>query len=574
MLIHPVKNGKIQSNYCTYRKVCVMGMQMKKMAVCIVMIALCFGKAANAECLENNMKSVVQVVLTYSTQDGDTYRLQSGSGIVINNNTVLTNYHVVHMTDSNLKKAKKYIAKKGSEADLSKKDGICISIVKQDDVLISASIGQESKENDFAILTLEEETDRPPAVLSKSSEMVIAQNVTAVGYPTTNPFTKKGMSFFNQTDVNLIGGTVSQIGTRVNKISGILSSGNSGGALLDANSGEVIGLIVYNKKDAKKECFRAIPIDFIKHPYLESVTYTENTVDDPVDQEAVSEEEAPSSESTEEIVDKEALKECIQRAANLEPSAYTNETYDNMLTWLTQAQEVRSRDNVSQEEVDFARENLQKSMGNLQTVKQINWILVVCIIVAVLAVIAVIVAVVIILVRKSKDKKENEKFVVLSKDEIPNFDNPAQRYQGGSKSSEQLNNPNDTQNVTTLLNMAGMDSDSGAGNATTVLNAASIPQVRAFLIRKKNGDRRYVEGIEFSVGKDMSKVNLCINDNEAISRCHMKVVKRGTNYYAVDLGSTNHTYLNGEYIAPQEEHLLQNGDVIMLADEEFLFEIK
>ncbi|MDE5778022.1 MAG: trypsin-like peptidase domain-containing protein [Lachnospiraceae bacterium] len=551
-----------------------MGTQMKKMAVCIVMMVFCFGKVTSAECLENNMKSVVQVVLTYSTQDGDTYRLQSGSGIVINNNTVLTNYHVVHMTDSNMEKAKKYIAKKGSEADLSKADGICISIVKQDDVLISASIEQESKENDFAVLTLEEETDRPPAVLSKSSEMVIAQSVLAVGYPTTNPFTKKGMAFFNQTDVNLVGGTVSEIGNRVNRISGVLSAGNSGGALLDANSGEVIGLLVYNKKDAKKECFRAIPIDFIKHPYLEGVTYTENTVDESVNQEVVSEEVALSSESTEETVDKEALKECIQRAANLEPSAYTNETYNNMLTWLTQAQEVRSRDNVSQEEVDFARENLQKSMGNLETVKQINWIVVVCIIVAVLVVIALIVVMVIMLVRKSKNKKESEKFVVLSRDDIPNFDNPSQGYQGGSTSSAQLNNPHDTQNATTLLNMAGMDSDSGAGNATTVLNVASIPQVRAFLIRKKNGDSRYVEGIEFTVGKDKAKVNLCINDNDAISRCHMKVVKRGINYYAVDLGSTNHTYLNGDYIAPQEEHLLQSGDVIMLADEEFLFEVK
>lgn len=550
-----------------------MGTQMKKIAVCIVIMVFCIGKDASAECLENNMKSVVQVVLTYSTKDGDTYRLQSGSGIVINNNTVLTNYHVVHMTDSNIKKAKKYIKKKGSEADISKTDGISISIVKQDDVLISATIGQESKENDFAILTLEEETDRPPAVLSKSSEMVIAQNVMAVGYPTTKPFTKEGMEFFNQADVNLVGGIVSEIGGRVNKISGVLSSGNSGGALLDANSGEVIGLLVYNKNDANKECFRAIPIDFIKHPYLEGITYTENTVDGPAGQEASSEEEASDLEQSEETVDKEALKECIQRAANLEPSAYTSDTYDNMLTWLTQAQEVRSKDNASQEEVDFARENLQKSMGNLEVAKQTDWVAVICIIAAVLAVITVAAAVVVILARKNNNKRENEKFVVLSKDDIPDFDSPAQRYQGGGKPSAQFTNQRNSQNETTLLNMAGMDSDSGAGNATTVLNAAPVPQVKAFLIRKKNDERRHIEGIEFTVGKDAAKVNLCIDDNAAISRCHMKVVKRGTNYYVVDLGSTNHTYLNGDYIAPQEEHLLQSGDIIMLADEEFLFEV-
>jgi pSer/pThr/pTyr-binding forkhead associated (FHA) protein len=67
---------------------------------------------------------------------------------------------------------------------------------------------------------------------------------------------------------------------------------------------------------------------------------------------------------------------------------------------------------------------------------------------------------------------------------------------------------------------------------------------------------------------------MCIEDNPAISRCHMKIMKRGMDYYVVDLNSTNETYVNNCRVMPGEEKLIQNKDMIKIADEEMIFEIK
>lgn len=54
--------------------------------------------------------------------------------------------------------------------------------------------------------------------------------------------------------------------------------------------------------------------------------------------------------------------------------------------------------------------------------------------------------------------------------------------------------------------------------------------------------------------------------DDAVSRRHAEVVKRGDSYYLVDTGSTNGTLLNGEKLPPQEERLLAYGDRIRVGD--------
>ncbi len=54
--------------------------------------------------------------------------------------------------------------------------------------------------------------------------------------------------------------------------------------------------------------------------------------------------------------------------------------------------------------------------------------------------------------------------------------------------------------------------------------------------------------------------------DDAVSRRHAEVVKRGDSYYLVDTGSTNGTLLNGERLPAQEERLLAYGDRIRIGD--------
>lgn len=75
----------------------------------------------------------------------------------------------------------------------------------------------------------------------------------------------------------------------------------------------------------------------------------------------------------------------------------------------------------------------------------------------------------------------------------------------------------------------------------------------------------------FRLGKERSYVDYFVNNNNAVSRSHADIITRGTNYYIKDLNSKNHTYLNNERISVQTEVQIYDGDVIKLANEEFVF---
>lgn len=539
-----------------------MGNKISRYVICMIALILLMSvkSTANAsgEYLDNNKNSVVQVIMTYTAADGKRLVLQSGSGVVINSNTVLTNYHLVHMNEKNLKKAKDYIVKNGGSADFSGEEGMQIAIVKKDDVLIYAGIAQESEEKDFAILSLEEETDCPPAVLGNSDVIVVAENVMAVGYPSTKPFSKEGAKLFKNTDVNLVAGVVSEVEPQNIKVSGIISSGNSGGALINGNTGEVLGILTYDKEDGKKECFRVIPINEIKFPYLEGITYSDNSV--------AATEEVTEEVTTEILIDKSALSECIDKALKLDQSLYKSDSYLILMSCLQQAQQVQYDEQATQAEIDDAKKILQQSMDNLEMVEKTNWVLIIGIIVGIAVVVAAIVIMIIILCKTNKQKKENNKFTSISNSEIPNFNQMGYPVRQQTTATQE-----DINRETTLLNMAGVHENTN-NNATTILNAAP-PQIQAYLIRKKTGEKRLIDTVEFTVGKDETKVNYFVSGNDTISRCHMRIIKKGMQYYLMDLGSTNYTYLNNEQIPANQERAIKSGDYIKAADEEFIFEI-
>ncbi len=527
----------------------------------LIMMLISSGTVVHAtgQFLEDNKNSVVQVVVYYTAEDGKRFILQTGSGIVINNNTVLTNHHVVHLTKNNLEKARDLVGKK----DLNH-DALLVGIVKQDDVLINASITQESEEKDFALLTLSEATDRKPATLGTSSSSVTAESVMAIGYPTTKPFGKEGAQLFAASDVNLIAGVIAEATPDKIKVSGVISAGNSGGALIRVSTGELIGLLVYNKDEAKKECFTVLPIDSIKDPYLAGTTYSDNSV-------APTTEEEETTEVVDAgpvVVDKTMLQQTIDSARGLNREEYTEESYLYMYDAIKEAEYVLSNANATQEEVDRVTRALQDSKQTLTVKEGANWVLITCIVVAVIVII-VITVVVILLVKNNKKEKARNEFKVLPTDDLPVYSQTMQP-QGSMPpmAAAQEYNMQSGSQETTILNAPGNNNN----NATTVLSH-SAPEICAYLVRKKNGEKKKIDSIEFTVGKDVSRVNYCVRDNSAISRCHMKIIKRGMQYYAMDLGSTNHTFINDAVIPPNQEFEIKNGDSIKVSDEEFTFEM-
>ena len=95
----------------------------------------------------------------------------------------------------------------------------------------------------------------------------------------------------------------------------------------------------------------------------------------------------------------------------------------------------------------------------------------------------------------------------------------------------------------------------------------------AYLLRLSNYDRIDLNKPSFRIGKEKSYVDYFISNNNAVSRIHCDIVKRGSSFFIKDNNSTNRTFINGDPIPPNTETEIRVNDVIMLGNEKFEFHI-
>lgn len=76
----------------------------------------------------------------------------------------------------------------------------------------------------------------------------------------------------------------------------------------------------------------------------------------------------------------------------------------------------------------------------------------------------------------------------------------------------------------------------------------------------------------FRIGKEENCVDYIVSDNISISRSHADIISRGGKYFVFDLRSKNKTYINNRVLPAEHEVEIFNGDVLKLANEEFLFQ--
>lgn len=74
---------------------------------------------------------------------------------------------------------------------------------------------------------------------------------------------------------------------------------------------------------------------------------------------------------------------------------------------------------------------------------------------------------------------------------------------------------------------------------------------------------------EFTIGKLKSSVDGVIDFTPTVSRLHCKIIKRDGRFYIQDLGSANHTYVNGVMTVPMEPVEIKVNDGIRLAELDF-----
>ncbi len=74
---------------------------------------------------------------------------------------------------------------------------------------------------------------------------------------------------------------------------------------------------------------------------------------------------------------------------------------------------------------------------------------------------------------------------------------------------------------------------------------------------------------EFIIGKNAKQTDGTVSFSRMVSRKHCKIIKKKSEYFVVDLSSSNGTFLNGMRLVPGKEYVIHNRDVLRLATSDF-----
>lgn len=527
-------------------------MLMVILTICLSLLFTVPVLADESDSVNAARNGVLQVNLVYVDKNGTTYPLQGGSGFLISDQVLLTNQHVVQMSNETKQAASEAY---GVDFVNDNKLDIRLQVVVQRDVVIDATVKKSSVEMDVAIVDLSEPIyDRTPLELGDSASTTEAQKVYALGFPQAAELAQD-INYYTNADVTVTDGIVAKKvevnGTPFLQHSAKLSGGNSGGPLLNAD-GIVIGINQFRTNG--DEYYYAMEINDIKK-LLDAigVTYNSGTTPTPDPDPEPTPDPEPDPEPVEEKADKTALESKITEAKKVDASKYTKESMGVLETKLEDAEVVAADDEASQEFVDKSTQELDNALKQLDEESGLGiWLWVIVGGVAV----AIVVIVVIIVVVSKGNKKPSAPARDIPLDDRnprvpPNYNTPP------------VHTENAGNGETSVLN-------EGAGE-TTVLGAGASSG--AYLIRRKNKERIMITGPVFTIGKERRRVNYCVDDNSSVSRCHARISRKGSQYVAADMNSTNYTFINGVKVNPGEEKALSDNDILRLSDEEFEFHL-
>lgn len=524
------------------------------LTICLTLLFAVPVLADESDSVNAARNGVLQVNLVYVDKNGTAYPLQGGSGFLISDQVLLTNQHVVQMSEKTKQDASEAY---GVDFVNDNKLDIRLQVVVQRDVVIDATVKKSSAEMDVAIVDLSEPIyDRTPLKLGDSGSTTEAQKVYALGFPQAAELAQD-INYYTNADVTVTDGIVAKKvevnGTPFLQHSAKLSGGNSGGPLLNAD-GVVIGINQFRTNG--DEYYYAMEINDIKK-LLDAigVTYSSSNVIpviEPNNDPNLDPKKDPDPNIAEEA-DKSSLESKIAEAKKVDASQYTEESMKVFIEKLEKAEGIAADKDVSQELVDQTTEELSDAFGDLEEPDGLGiWLWV---IVGGVAVAIVVIVVIIVLVSKGNKKHP-----------VPARNLPT----GGSGSTV----PPQQTPPTTPSGYGGNGETSvlneGAGE-TTVLGAGSSSG--AYLIRRKNRERIMLTGPVFTIGKERRRVNYCVDDNSSVSRCHVRISRKGSQYMVADMNSTNYTFINGVKVNPGEEKPLSDNDLLRLSDEEFEFHL-
>lgn len=499
---------------------------------------------------EDPRESIMLMTLGYEDDNGTYLGYKAGTCFLINDEYVLTNKHVVTITERELQELRDLTGVQDLQATDSH---IKLYLYVNRDMKVSATMHDSvnSDDMDFAAVKLSEKIyDRKPVSLGNSDDVKTKDQVYAMGFPADSVSTK---DYNTKDDVSTVDGTVSKITVTGNvdiiEHTAPLNVGNSGGPLLDANN-NVIGV---NTFIADKKNY-SIQINYIKNgldtfgiPYVDG---TGTTTVDTTEEQGEDMEKPEEPDNTVYLAD---LQSALDEAKSIDTEGYTKESVAVLDDKIGDAETVLKNSNAEIAEIQSATDQLNEAITNLEEKSGPSMMMIGII----AAIVVIVVVIIVILVMSSKKKKATSGQGAAPMPTTPPTPSVA-------PTPMQVPTPSaipEGAGETTLL-------DAGAGETTLLSNAGS-----AYLIRKKNGEKIAINLQNFKIGKERKRVNYCISDNTSVSRVHCEIVKKGADFYAVDQGATNSTFVNGVQLSPHQETLLSDQSILKLSDEEFEFHL-
>lgn len=482
--------------------------------MCIVTIASSINTVF-ADTVDEDVKTarngVLQLNLIYEEKDGDRTVVGGGTAFLINDDTVLTCYHVVHLEEN----AENYAYAESLFGDDFDIKNIKVEVVAMKDLVVETKIVKESKELDFAVLELEETIrNRTPLKLGSDKDVSETQQVYALGFPDSVSLFQN-QNTYTYEDVTISDGRITKYnesdGVKFIQHSASLTSGSSGGPLVTED-----GIVIAINRGYVSEYNYSVAVDQISE-VLDTfgIEYEKGSVS--VVEPKPDETEAPKPDETEAPKPSISEKDENNTQAVVKPTVSDN-----------------SKDESGVDAKLF-------------------------IIIGAVAVVVIVIIIVLVVTLGKGKKKETPIASVARPQPMPQpmpQPIPTVRTQ-----PMQASYSNEGSGETTVLNEGGGE--------TTVLGTPAQGPVKV-ISRVRTGEQIQVNRPEFLLGKERRRVDYCVSDNNSVSRVHAKLFNNGGQLFIMDMNATNGTFVNGTKLSPNQEVRLSAGDKFKLADEEFI----
>lgn len=502
---------------------------------------------------------VVEVDYLYTDEAGTSHLLKQSCGVLIGSDGngashVLAARTMVTLSEEELLQLyEQYQIPEDRQDRMS----MSIQIVVAHDITVEASVAMESDSMNLVVLSLNQQIyNKAVAVFDlDESNASATESICTRGYEAGQTGQGVVIDAFHQDGISYI---------RHN----IAVSGNEIGCPVMNSEDEVIGICLLPEVEGREQALNIKEAAAVLMTL--GISYT-------------------AADHTDYSTDKSALETALQVTLFWDLSAYTEETAVSMNAAIAYAQTVAGDESATQETIDQAYAGLIAAQSGLMKEERLDGITIVMMIITGILLLLLCTIGIVYFIRKKKKKKEEKAREELEAKKAPKDQGPyipdyrkkeqevIQSMSGGNTSApaEKPHKDNLYKNLDGFAPSSrkvriNTEDTTVLTEDTTVLTESSNVS-SAFLINLQNGARISVSQMPFVIGKSEKKADYVL-DNPAVSRAHARIIERQGNYYVIDLGSTNGTYIKDKRLESDKEYLLADNDTLKIADNEFRFQ--